>query len=108
VLLTRLQTSRLLRLVILSHQLDEARRQQNTTREQDKGSDEGNNLPQTANTCDESNTCEARPEAVITEHPIPEDDILNNYRDADPFLVKSVYKYWDGEASVWKSQRLGE
>jgi hypothetical protein len=100
-LLMNLQKSRLLRLVVLSHQLDETNRQQQLKQQQPQQQDNNiNNDKKVAINSDEV--------VVIVEKPIPEDEILNNFRDSDPNLMKSVYKYWDGDSLVWKSPRLGK
>ncbi len=86
----QMQKSRLLRLVILSHQLDESKRQQSKVREvtQDK-------------------TTQETAEKSTHDQVIPEDEIMRCYKESDPVLMKSCYKYWDGATSMWTSHRLG-
>lgn len=94
-LLARLQSSRMLRLVILSHQLDETNRQQMVSKSTATKGEYGEDVA-----LSNSNKVDA-------EKLIPENVILSNYRDADPFLVKSDFKYWDADSPMWKSHRLG-
>ena len=89
-LLSRLQSSRLLRLAILSHQLDEATSQER-----------GGEALEVAT----SNNVAT---AILTEKPITEEEIMKMYRDAAPESMKGIYKYWNGEDAKWKSPHLGK
>lgn len=86
-LLARLQSSRLLRLVILAHQQDAMRHQQDTVKEE-----EASLTPD--------------PSALDSDS-VPEMEIMRQYFESNPFLVKSMYKYFDGDAPMWTNHRLG-
>lgn len=83
-LVGRMKESLLLRLVILAHQAPCSQ----------VGESEGSSV--------HSGDGEA------AEKPIPEDDILNGYRDHPLGDMKCIHKYWDAEGGMWGSLRVGE
>ena len=111
-LLKHMQKSRLLRLVILSHQLDTSTpasiSQSNNKSTTHMGTETAPTATKVEATATDQSDEGKGKRVCAVEQLIPEEEVMRRFRDADPVLMKSNFKYLDGSASMWKSDRLGK